>query len=130
MARTWNDSAREARALNLIGLNLHAQGRYNEAEPLYVRALALWERGLGPDHPHTIASLRNLAELYHMQGRYGEAEPLYQRALAICERELGPEHPHTATVRENYARFLRHRPRKAAPSPSLGQRIRAWLSGT
>jgi tetratricopeptide (TPR) repeat protein len=105
------------------------QGQYAAAEPLLQRALAIQERVLGPDHPDVALSLNNLALLYKSQGRYAEAEPLYQRALAICERVLGPEHPHTATVRENYA-SLRHRRCEAVPSPSLGQRIRAWLSWT
>ena len=29
------------------------QGKYAEAEPLFKRALAICERALGPDHPHT-----------------------------------------------------------------------------
>ncbi len=32
---------------NLAGLH-HAQGRYAEAQPLYERALAIWEKALGP----------------------------------------------------------------------------------
>ncbi len=35
-----------------------------DAEPLYKRALAIWEKALGPEHPHVAASLNNLAELY------------------------------------------------------------------
>jgi len=106
MAHTWNDPVREAEALNLMGLNLHAQGRYGAAEPLYERALALREQALGADHPDTAASLNNLAGCYHAQGRYAAAEPLYQRALAIRERVLGADHPDTATVRENYTCLL------------------------
>jgi tetratricopeptide (TPR) repeat protein len=117
-----------AGSLNNLAVLYHAQERYAEAEPLYQRALATRERVLGPEHPDVATSCNNLAELYRAQGRYGEAEPLYQRALALRERILGPNHPDTATVRENYAILLRHRPREAVPSPSLGQRIRAWLS--
>ncbi|MEI2771580.1 MAG: tetratricopeptide repeat protein [Candidatus Competibacter sp.] len=58
------------------------QGRYGEAEPLFQRALAGFEKVLGPEHPATLTSVNNLAVLYQSQGRYGEAEPLYQRALA------------------------------------------------
>jgi tetratricopeptide (TPR) repeat protein len=119
-----------AMSLNDLAELYRAQGRYAEAEPLHQRALALRERVLGPEHPNTATSLNNLALLYYAQGRYNEAEPLFQRALAVCERVLGPEHPDTAAVRENYAIFLQHRSREAAPSPSLGQRIRAWLSRT
>jgi tetratricopeptide (TPR) repeat protein len=71
----------------------YAQGRYAEAQPLYERALAIYEEALGPDHPAVGTTLNNLAELYRAQGRYAEAQPLYERALAICEQALGPDHP-------------------------------------
>ncbi len=69
------------------------QGKYEQAEPLYQRALAIYEQALGPEHPDTARSLNNLAILYDDQGKYEQAEPLYQRALAIREKALGPEHP-------------------------------------
>ena len=54
------------------------QGKYNETEPLYQRALVISERVLGPDHPNTASSLNNLAVLYDNQGKYDEAESLYE----------------------------------------------------
>ena len=84
-----------------------AQGRYADAEPLYQRSLAIWEKALGPEHPDVAQSLNNLARLYDTQGRYADAEPLCQRSLAIWETTLGPEHPAVATVLENYAFLLR-----------------------
>jgi CHAT domain-containing protein len=71
------------------------QGRYSEAEALYLRALEVRERTPGPEHPSTLLSVGNLASLYSNQGRYSEAEPLYLRALEAQERTLGPEHPDT-----------------------------------
>ncbi|MBA2396823.1 MAG: tetratricopeptide repeat protein, partial [Ktedonobacteraceae bacterium] len=80
--------------------------KYAQAEPLYVRALAIREQELGAQHPDTASSLNNLAELYRNQGKYAQAEPLYVRALAICESVLGQDHPSTQTVRANYASLL------------------------
>jgi hypothetical protein len=80
-----------------------AQGRYDEAEPLYQRVLQTRGRALGPEHPDTLRSVNNLALLYQAQGRYGEAEPLYQRALQAYERVLGQEHPVTLKVVNNLA---------------------------
>jgi tetratricopeptide (TPR) repeat protein len=94
-------------ALNNLALLYQAQGKYEQAEPLYQRALAIREQQLGPQHPDTAGSLNNLAGLYDAQGKYEQAEPLYQRALAILEQQLGPEHPNTQTVRGNYAALLR-----------------------
>jgi Tetratricopeptide repeat len=36
------------------------QGRYGEAEPLYLRSLAIREKALGPDHPDVATVLNNL----------------------------------------------------------------------
>ncbi|MEQ8386704.1 MAG: tetratricopeptide repeat protein [Coleofasciculus sp. A1-SPW-01] len=83
----------------------YVQGRYGEAEPLYQKALELYKRLLGDDHPDVASSLNNLAYLYSSQGRYGEAEPLYQQALELCKRLLGDDHPNTITVRENLQRM-------------------------
>ena len=47
------------------------------------RALAIWEKALGPDHPNIAASLNNLAELYRATERIDEAEKLEQRAAKI-----------------------------------------------
>jgi tetratricopeptide (TPR) repeat protein len=82
------------------------QGKYEQAEPLYQRALTIFERVLGPDHPDTARNLHDLAALYADQGKYEQAEPLYQRALEICERVLGLEHPNTIRVRDNYTELL------------------------
>ena len=43
-----------------------------DAEPLYERALAIYEKALGPEHPDTANSLNNLAALYRKQGRDAE----------------------------------------------------------
>ncbi|HEX3045013.1 MAG TPA: tetratricopeptide repeat protein [Bacillota bacterium] len=86
-----------------IGNYLFYQGRYEEAEPLYKRALEIRERVQGLDHPDTTTSLNNLALLYTNQGRYEEAEPLYKQALEIRERVQGLDHPDTATSMNNLA---------------------------
>jgi CHAT domain-containing protein len=68
--------------------------------------LRIREQQLGPDHPHTAASLNNLGMLYWAMGRWPEAEPFLQRALQICEQQLGPAHPDTATSLNNLAILL------------------------
>jgi CHAT domain-containing protein len=87
---------------NLAGL-YKAQGKYEKAEPLYQRSLAIWEEKLGADHPDVAISLNNLAGLYESQGLYEKAEPLYQRSLAIREKKLGADHPDVAISLNNLA---------------------------
>src|SRR5262245_9756431 len=47
----------QAARLDKQGLQYEEQGRYDEAEPLYRRALAIRERVLGPNHRDTAESL-------------------------------------------------------------------------
>ena len=92
-------------SLNNLAALYQAQGRYADAEPLYKRSLAIWEKALVPTIPMLRQSLNNLAELYHNQGRYADAEPLYKRVLAIAEKALGPDHPNVATIAEQSCDF-------------------------
>jgi tetratricopeptide (TPR) repeat protein len=105
-----------ARLLNQAGLYLFERGRYPDAEPLYQRALAIWERALGPEHPNVALNL-NLALLYHAQGRYAKAEPLYKRALVIEKKALGPEHPNVAQSLNNLAELYHAQGRYAEAEP-------------
>ncbi|MBW2646565.1 MAG: tetratricopeptide repeat protein [Deltaproteobacteria bacterium] len=82
--------------LNETAFFLNINARFDGAEPLSRRALAISEKILGPDHSHTAISLNNLATLLYDKGNYDGAEPLYRRSLAICEKVIGPDHPDTA----------------------------------
>ena len=106
-----------AQSVNNLAALLKAEGDYVAAEPLYRRALAIWEKVLGPEHPETAIALNNLALLLQDKGDYAEAEPLYRRALTICERVLGPEHPRTALALSNLASLLDRRGDHAAAEP-------------
>ena len=84
-----------------------AQGRTDEAERLYRRAVALKEKLLGADHPDVAMTLNNLAVLLKKREKYEEAAALYGRALAIFEAALGPDHPKVVTCRKNHAGLAR-----------------------
>jgi hypothetical protein len=45
------------------------------------RALEGREKVLGAEHPHTLASVANLATVLRGQGKYEEAEEMNRRAL-------------------------------------------------
>ncbi len=106
----WNFEFKEAaRLLNQAGFYQHARAKYQEAEQLFKRALAIYEKSLGSDHPYVATSLNNLAGLYRAQGRFDEAEPLYERSLAICKKALGDEHPNTILVSKNLAGLIKEK---------------------
>ncbi len=74
---------RLAQSLNGLAELYRVQGRYDDAERLHKRALAIREAAIGAEHPDVVQSLNNLAEVYRVQGRYAETESLRKRALAI-----------------------------------------------
>src|SRR6266508_6547966 len=80
------------------GAFLTQRGDYPQARKLQVRALAIREARLGPDHPDTAASLSDLAFVLCDQGDLDHARTLQERALHIREARLGADHPHTATT--------------------------------
>jgi tetratricopeptide (TPR) repeat protein len=92
-----------AQILNNLASLYDSLGRYEEAEPLYVRALGINEQQLGRDHPVVAINSHNLASLYNSLRRYKEAEPLHVRALAINEQQLGRDHPVVAINLHNLA---------------------------
>lgn len=92
-----------ADALHRFALIRAELGEHDKAEPLYQRALSLWEQALGPESEEVAGCLSNLAILYLSQERYGEAEPLFRQALAIREKVLGAEHPEVAFSLTNLA---------------------------
>ena len=69
--------------LNCLAEQLEAEGKYEEAELLYRRALTITELAFGPDHLETANSLSRLAVLFRATGNPAAAEPLYRRACSI-----------------------------------------------
>jgi hypothetical protein len=94
---------------------------------LYRRALEARERVLGPEHPDTLRSVNNLAELLRGKGDHAGAEPLYRRALEGNERVQGPEHPNTVKFRQNLAVLLRESSRRQPLIPRLVSKVRGWF---
>ena len=84
---------------------LRARAQYEQAEPLYLRAVHIEEQLWGPQHPLVASALHHLANLSYDQGKYEQAEALYLRALHIREQILGPEHPDATTSLNNLGRL-------------------------
>ena len=68
------------------------QGKLEEAKDIFVRALAGYEKALGPEHTSTMDTILCLGASYKDQGKLGKVEDMYVRVLAGYEKTLGPEH--------------------------------------
>ena len=93
-----------------LGFLMHWLGKYcvdiaNYAGALewYDKALVIFERVLGTEHPDTASTYNSIALVYSYQGEYGRALEWYFKALTIYERVLGTEHPDTASTYHNIA---------------------------
>ncbi|KAN0067154.1 HET domain containing protein [Elaphomyces granulatus] len=88
-------------ALHELGELYADQGKLDEAEKMYQRALQRYEKAWGPDHSLTLRTVNSLGILYTNQGKLGEAEEMYQRALQGFEKAWGPDHPFTLDMVNN-----------------------------
>ena len=83
----FTDHPQVAAPLNGVALVYQSQGKYAEAEPLFKRALAIYEKALGPEHPDVATTCQNMAELYRQIGKEDEAEKLEARARRIRSKQ-------------------------------------------
>ena len=65
------------------------QGRWNEAEKLFVQVMDMRKKLLGAEHPDTISSMANLARTYQKQRRWNEAEKLDVQIMDMRKKLLG-----------------------------------------
>ena len=95
--------------LNTLALELQAQGKYDEAEPLYREALEVSRETLGSRHPNTLNSISNLGVLLKAKGDLAAAEPLYREALKGRRETLGSRHPQTLTSIKSLGKLLKEK---------------------
>ena len=83
---------RTAKTLEGLAASLVGQARPKEAEPYYLRSIAIWDRVSEEDYescPHGKA-LEGLGRVYFHAGDYEKAQPLFERALDVWTK--GKEH--------------------------------------
>ncbi|KAL5047111.1 hypothetical protein BDW71DRAFT_50813 [Aspergillus fruticulosus] len=82
---------------------LARDGRFHEAEALYIKLLRIDQKRNGPEHPSTLTSMVNLSSTYRSQGQWNEAEKLEMKVLQTSKAVLGTEHPFTLASIANLA---------------------------
>ena len=92
--------------MNLLaryGSCLYKDGRWDEAEKIYVQVMEIWKGKFGANHSSTLTSMINLAEIYRNQGRLDEAEKLGLQVIEIEKKILGADHLSTLISMTNLA---------------------------
>src|SRR2546429_8749273 len=89
-----------------------------EAEALYKRSLAIWNRSGETRSTNFGLSLQNLGELYLKEHRYDEAGPLFAPAAAVKESLFGLGQPGLAHVLNEFALSALLQGNDSDPAPS------------
>jgi hypothetical protein len=91
-----DDAARRATGINNIAVLLDLTGRLEEADRQYEAAAKLLETSVGPEHPESIRTALNRADLWIRQYRLTEAEGLHAEVGPRVRKTLGEAHPEYA----------------------------------
>ena len=87
--------------LDTLALELKAQGKFDEAEPLFREALEVLRETLGNRHPRTLRCIGHLGMLLKSKGDLAAAELLLREALEGRRETLGSRHPRTLLSIDN-----------------------------
>ncbi|KAK5651032.1 hypothetical protein OQA88_1501, partial [Cercophora sp. LCS_1] len=86
-----------------LGRVYYDEGRWAEAEKLFVQVMETSKTKLGADHPDTLTSIDNLASTFWKQGRWQEAEKLEVQVMETRKTKFGADHPDTLMSMANLA---------------------------
>ena len=78
-----------------LATTYHAQGRYEEAEKIYMEVLGLQRDALGEKHPDTTETMYGLANSYRSLGNQSEAVHMMGDCFELRSHILGLSHPWT-----------------------------------
>ncbi|KIX05941.1 uncharacterized protein Z518_03915 [Rhinocladiella mackenziei CBS 650.93] len=132
MAYAFLTMALSVDSIHCLVLLYADRGKLDEAEKIYQRALAGYEKALGTDHTSTLDRVNNLGLLYAKQGKLEEAETTYRRALQGFQKSLGADHPSIMTVMTNLQALQTPFGRDARPNstqnaaPSTNDTRKKW----
>jgi tetratricopeptide (TPR) repeat protein len=80
------------------------QEKMVEAEAMYQRALAGYEKALGPEHPSTLDAVYNLGLLFRRLREWEKSIRCFERAWAGYETVKGAADPETVDAQSQVAR--------------------------
>jgi len=114
-----SESAVVAAALTNLAGSLVDSRNYEEAEPLYRRALSIWETVYASDANVVAIGEQNLASVLARLERWDEAERLYRHALSDFESQAGPNSPQVVALLGGWTDRLEDSSRWAESEPLL-----------
>jgi serine/threonine-protein kinase len=101
LERAYGDHPELAVALADYGALLDARRQPERALALHLRALAIRESALGPEHPDVAASYNDIGLNLHRSGDHAGAVPWFEGAAERWTRSYGGYHPSVANALKN-----------------------------
>jgi serine/threonine protein kinase len=86
-----------------LAMVYEAQGKYDEAEALWLEVIRVRTASKGADDPFTLTSKHHLAMLYHWNGKGDRSIPLLKEVLESQKVVLGDDHEDVLMTKENLA---------------------------
>ena len=112
--------------MDRLASELHDQGKYDEAEPLYRETLEVRRETRGNRHPSTLLSIGNLGRLMYAKGDLAATEPLYREALEVQRETRGNWHPSTLDSIHNLGALLVEKGKYEEAEPLCSEVLQAW----
>jgi tetratricopeptide (TPR) repeat protein len=103
-ARLGDESDAVAATRNGLANTAMLDGRFEEAQALYLAALGVFEKRLGPTHFRTVTAYNNLGVVLAEQERYAEALPYFEKVVAA--RDAKAADPKAADAHANLGMVL------------------------
>jgi tetratricopeptide (TPR) repeat protein len=93
--------------LDLVARCQASLGQYTISTATYREALTIRFECLGREHPDSLKTMSNLANIHSRMGKHEQAAELHKRMLAQRKKILGPNHQDTLASMNNLACGLR-----------------------
>ena len=99
------------------------KGSYDASESYNRKALEIYKRLYGEEHPAVAQILNNLGAIENSRGNYAASEGHYRHALTITEAWYGADHPETAANLTAIAQQLSYEKRDTEAMALLEQAL-------
>ena len=109
-----------------IASHLCQQGKYEQAEPIFVNTFTLTKHLYGDEHAGVETSLNNLGMVYLHQGKYEQAEPIFVNALTLTKHLYGDEDAGVAGSLNNLAGLYEEQEQYSKAKPLLLEALKIY----
>ncbi len=114
--------------LSQQAIQLHQQGRYEQALKVVEETCSLANQHFGEEHPISLLCLNNLAMVQHALGNSAQTAEVLQHILVLQQVVLEEMHPDRAITLNNLASVHLEQARYGQAEPLLLEAIEIWQS--